>query len=151
MTGMKMVHVPYNSGPLPGLIANQIQLQMGPIPSSIQYVKNGQLLALGVSSLTPDPTLPGVPTITEFVPGYEVSEWPSLVAPAGTPNAVIERLHQEIVRVLATPDIKQKLEQMGSQAVGSTPQELGTYIKQQIATWSKIAADLKATGSLNVN
>jgi tripartite-type tricarboxylate transporter receptor subunit TctC len=144
LSGTRMTHVPYNSGPLPALVANQIQLQLGPIPSSMPFIKAGKLFALGVSSLTPDPSLPGVPTVAESVPGFEVSEWPGIVAPAGTPAAIINRMQSEVVRVLADPEVRKRLSDVGSVPVGSTPDEFGKFIRKELTTWAKVAAEVLA-------
>jgi len=88
--------------------------------------------------------LPDVPTIDEAgVPGYEVYEWQGVVVPAGTPAAVIGRLHQEIVKALASPDVKERIAGVGARAVGSTPDELAAHIKRELAIWEKV---VKAAG-----
>lgn len=140
LADIKMTHVPYTTGPLPALVANQIQLQLGPIPSSMPFIKAGKLFPLGVTSLTPDPSLPGVPTVAETVPGFEVSEWPGIVAPAGTPGAVINRIQQDVARVLADPEVRKRLAAVGSEPVGSTPEEFGRFIRKELTTWAKVAA-----------
>jgi tripartite-type tricarboxylate transporter receptor subunit TctC len=144
LSGVQMTHVPYTQGPLPALVANQIQLQLGPIPSSMPFIKAGKLFALGVSSLTPDPSLPGVAPIASTVPGFEVSEWPGLVAPSGTSPAIINRVHQEVVKVIAEPEVRKRLTDIGSVPVGSTPAEFGNFIKRELATWAKVAAVILA-------
>ena len=97
-----------------------------------------------MSTLNRDPILPGVPTIAESgVPGYEVVEWRGVVVPAGTPAPVISRLHQEIIKALALPEIKEKILGVGAQSVGSTPAELATHIKKELGTWSTV---VKAAG-----
>ncbi|OGA04788.1 MAG: hypothetical protein A3H35_09635, partial [Betaproteobacteria bacterium RIFCSPLOWO2_02_FULL_62_17] len=144
LSGVKMTHVPYTTGPLPALVANQIQLQLGPIPSSMPFIKAGKLFALGVTSLTPDPSLPGVPTVAESVPGFEVSEWPGIVAPAGTPGSIISRVQQEVVNVLAAPDVRKRLADLGSEPVGSTPEKFGKHIRKELGIWAKVAAEVLA-------
>ncbi|MFM9970911.1 MAG: tripartite tricarboxylate transporter substrate binding protein [Burkholderiales bacterium] len=144
LAGVSMTHVPYTQGPLPALVANQIQLQLGPIPSSMPFIKAGKLFALGVSSLTADPSLPGVPPVANTVPGFEASEWPGLVAPAGTPAAIISRVQQEVARVIADPEVRKRLTDIGSVPVGSTPAEFGSFIKKELATWAKVATVILA-------
>jgi len=108
------------------------------------HFKSGRLIAIGVSTLNRDPILPGVPTIAESgVPGYEVVEWHGVVVPAGTPAPVISRLHQEIIKALALPEIKEKILGVGAQSVGSTPAELAAHIKKELGTWSTV---VKAAG-----
>ena len=141
MTGAKMVHVPYKgaSAALIDLISGRISLMFATIPSSVQHFKAGRLIGLGVSTIKRDPTLPDLPTVAEAgVPGYEVYEWQGVVAPTGTPAAVISRLHQEIINTLRLPDVKERIASVGAQPVGGTPEELGVFIKKELATWSKV-------------
>jgi tripartite-type tricarboxylate transporter receptor subunit TctC len=146
MTGSDMVHVPYTGGG-PALIAvlsGQVSLTYISIPPGLAHFKSGKLLALGVTSAKRDPALPDVPTIAEAgVPGYQSLEWQGIVVPAGTSNAVINRLRQEIVKTLETPDLRERFVSVGAQAVGSTPDELAAHIKSELATWSKV---IKAAG-----
>ncbi len=140
-TGTDMVHVPYKGGgpAVISIVGGETAVLFATIPSSVQHFKSGRLAGLGVSTLKRDPTLPGIPTIAEAgVPGYEVYEWQGVMVPAGTPGAVIKRLHQEIVKTLALPDVKERIAGVGAQAVGSTPEELATFIKKELATWSKV-------------
>jgi tripartite-type tricarboxylate transporter receptor subunit TctC len=109
------------------------------LPSVIEQFKTGRLIALGVSTLKRDPTLPDVPTIDEAgVPGYEVFEWQGVVVPAGTPVAIINRLRQEIVKSLALADTKARIASVGARAVGSTPEELARHIKKELAIWERV-------------
>ena len=139
--GLKMTHVPFTSGPLPPLSRNETQLQFGPIPSSLPWAKDGRLRAIGVTSLDADPTVPDLPPVSRTLKNFEAFEWPGLVAPAGTPRAVIDRLQQEIVAVLAEPEIRRKLADLGSQPVGGKPEEFAAFIKKEIATWAEIGRD----------
>jgi tripartite-type tricarboxylate transporter receptor subunit TctC len=141
MSGAKMVHVPYKGGgpAVISILGGETAVLFATIPSSIQYFKSGRLIGLGVSTLKRDPALPEIPTVAEAgVPGYEVYEWQGVMVPAGTPNAVISRLHQEIVKTLAVPEVKERVAGVGAHAVGSTPEELATFIKKELATWSKV-------------
>ena len=150
MAGIKMTHVPYSSsGSAAGLVGGQTQLQISPIPSVLSFVKSGQLLALGVATLKPDPTLPGVPPLADSVPGYEAYEWSGVVVPAGTPDEVISRLQREIVKTLKDPDVTRRIENFGAQVVGSTQQEFAAHIKKELAKWAKVTTAIKASGSLN--
>jgi len=144
LTGIKMTHVPFTgSSPLPPLVAGQIQLQFSPIPTALPFIRSGKLVALGVTSLQRDPTLPEVPPIAETVKGFEAYEWPSLVAPAGTPREIINRLHQEVVKVLAEPDVKTRLLAAGSIPAGMPPQEFGAFIRKEMAAWEKVARGIR--------
>lgn len=141
MTGIQMVHVPYKGGGPAriAILSGETAVQFVTFPSSIQYYQSGRLVGLGVSTVNRDPALPHVPTIAEAgVPGFEVSEWQGVVVPAGTPRAVISRLHQGIVKTLALSDVKQRIADVGAHAVGSTPDEFATFIKKEMTTWSKV-------------
>lgn len=145
-TGIKMVHIPYKGGG-PSVISSvsgETAINFTSVPASVQHLRNGRLIGLGVSSLTRDPALPDVPSIAESgVPGYEFYDWQGVVAPAKTPTAAIARLHQEIVKALGDADLKKRIAGVGARTVGSTPEELGAFIKKELATWSTV---VKAAG-----
>jgi tripartite-type tricarboxylate transporter receptor subunit TctC len=146
MAGVKLVHVPYKGAgsALTSIVSGETAMMVATLASAVQHFKTGRLIPLGMSTLTRDPTLPGVPTVAEAgVPGYEVFEWHGVVVPAGTPAAVITRLHQEIVKALAVPEVRERIVGVGAQPVGSTPAELAAHIKKELATWSKV---VKAAG-----
>jgi tripartite-type tricarboxylate transporter receptor subunit TctC len=144
--GIDIVHVPYK-GEAPAytaLLANEVQLAVGPVSGLLPHIKAGRLRALGVSSSTRAPALPDVPTIAEAgVPGYEFSSWFGLFAPAGTPREVIARLNAEAVKAMAVPDVRDRLPAMGNEAVGSTPEQFNAKYKSDIAQY---AAVVKAAG-----
>ena len=145
-TGVKLVHVPFKGGgpAVISAVSGETAHLFGSVPAAVHHLKAGRLIGLGVSSATRDPALPDVPTIAEAgVPGYDFVDWNGVVAPAGTPRAVINRLQQELVKVLAVPAIRAKMADVGARAVGTTPDELGVYIQKQLATWSAV---VKATG-----
>lgn len=145
-TGVKMVHVPYKGAgsALTSLLSGETTIFAASLSSAVQHFKSGRLVAIGVSTLTRDPLLPNVPTISESgVPGYEVVEWHGVVVPAGTPGPVIGRLHQEIIKALALPEVKEKIGNVGAQIVGSTPDELAAHIKKELALWQTV---VKAAG-----
>jgi len=143
MTGVNMLHVPYRSSLVPDLLAGQVQVFIGPMPVTIAYVRAGKLRALGVTSAKPSSALPGVPTVAEFVPGYEASIWHGIGAPKGTPQPVVDRLNEDINAVLAAPDFKAKFARIGGVALGGTPAEYGTLIKDEIAKWGKVVREAK--------
>jgi tripartite-type tricarboxylate transporter receptor subunit TctC len=139
MTGIDLVHVPYK-GITPALIdtaAGQVQLTIAVIPAALPFLKSGKLKALGVTSLKRTPLVPDVPPIAESVPGYEVIGWYSLVAPVKTPAEIISRLNAEANRALKTPEVRQRISALGAEAIGSTPGELGVYMRAQIDKLSK--------------
>jgi len=146
LTGTDIVHVPYSGGgpAVLAVIGGQVPIYTGSIPSQVQHIKSGRLVALAVTSSKPDPALPGIPTVAEAgVPGYEAVEWQGVVVPSGTPGPVIDRLNRAIVESVKAPEFNERLAGVGAHAVGSTAAELGDYIKKELATWSKV---IKATG-----
>lgn len=137
-TGIKMVHIPFKGGgpSVASSIAGQTAIIFTTVPSAIQYLKSGRLVGLGVSSRARDPAIPAVPSIAEAgVPGYEFFDWQGVVAPVHTPAAVIDRLNQAFVKVLADPEITKRIAVVGARTVGSTPEELGAFIKKELANW----------------
>jgi tripartite-type tricarboxylate transporter receptor subunit TctC len=145
-TGIDIVHVPYK-GEAPAytaLLANEVQLTVGPVSGLLPHIKAGRLRALGVSSSTRAPAMPEVPTIAEAgAPGYEFSSWFGLFAPAGTPREIIARLHVEAAKAMALPEVRDRLPAMGNEAVGSTPEQFAAKYKSDIAQY---AAVVKAAG-----
>jgi tripartite-type tricarboxylate transporter receptor subunit TctC len=109
------------------------------IPSAYPHFKSGKLIPLGVTSSKRNAALPDIPSLAEAgVTGYETFEWQGLMAPAGTPRPVIDRLQHEFAKALALPDMKDKLAGIGADPVGSTPEELAAYIRREFTTWSKV-------------
>jgi tripartite-type tricarboxylate transporter receptor subunit TctC len=143
-TGISYIHVPYK-GQAPAaqdLFAGQIQVMFDAMNSALPSIKSGKVKALGVASLKRSPDLPSLPTIAEQgVPGYETNIWLALFVPAATPAAVIERLHAEVARVMALPEVRERLAVLGMQPVTSTPAELAAHLKSDIAKWSKVVRD----------
>jgi tripartite-type tricarboxylate transporter receptor subunit TctC len=141
LAGINVTHVPYKSAgaAVVSLVGGETVAMVATLPSVIEQFKTGRLIALGVSTLKRDPTLPVVPTIDEAgVPGYEVFEWQGVVVPAGTPVAIINRLRQEIVKSLALADTKARIASVGAREVGSTPEELARHIKKELAIWERV-------------
>jgi tripartite-type tricarboxylate transporter receptor subunit TctC len=143
--GLKMIHVPFTKGPLGPLAQGQIQLQFGPIPSAIGWVKDGRLRAIGVTSTEPDPTVPGVPPVAATVPGFEAYEWPGLVAPAGTPREIIDQIQREVALTVAEPEVKARFATLGSLSVGNSPEEFAAFIRKEMALWDKVARSVAAS------
>jgi tripartite-type tricarboxylate transporter receptor subunit TctC len=143
MTGTDIVHVPYKgSGPaVIDMISGQVPLMImfDNLPSSLPHIEAGKLVPLGVTSATRSQVLPDVPTIAEAgLPGYEATPWFGVLAPAGTPNEVIGKLHQEIVAVLALPTVQQRLIEQGAEAGGDTPEHFAEVIKADLAKWAAL-------------
>jgi len=146
MAGIELTHVPYKgAGPaLIDTLGGQVNLIMSSIVSGMPYAKAGRLRALAITTRTRSPALPELPTISESaLPGYDFSSWYGLMVPAGTPQPVIGRLHDETVKALKLPDLQQRLASEGCDAVGSTPEQLAAYIKSEMARWAKV---VKASG-----
>ena len=142
MAGVKIVHVAYK-GDAPAMtdaISGYVQLTMPTVIAAAPHITSGKLKALAVGTPKRVPALPGVPTVAESgVPGYESESWGGVMSRAGTPQPVIERLHGEITRILKQPDVREKLEALGGEIVGSTPSEFSAYLKAEIAKWDKVA------------
>src|SRR4051794_37849079 len=140
MTGLQMVHVPYrgNAPALTDLLAAQVQLGFESMPSSIQYIRSGALRALGVSTMTLSEALPGVPTVNEFVPGYESSAFYGIGVPSRTPAGIIETLNREINAALADPHMKARFADLGGMPLAGSPADFGTLIAAETEKWSKV-------------
>jgi tripartite-type tricarboxylate transporter receptor subunit TctC len=143
MTGVQMTHVPYKgSAPaLTDLVGGQVQLMFDNLPSSLAFIKAGKLRALAVTSTARAAALPDVPTVADFVPGFEASSWFGILAPAGTPPAIIAKINGEVTKWLATPEAKDKLTAQGANAAGGSPQDFAKHIQAETAKWAKVVKD----------
>ena len=141
---LDMVHVPYKGGG-PGMVAllgGEIDMMVAQIPSSKQLHVSGKVRALAVSGAKRSAALPDVPTMIESgLPGFEATSWYSVVAPAGTPKAIVDRLNAEIVKALNTPEMRQRLADDGAEVESSTPAELARFVHAEIAKWAKAVKD----------
>ena len=139
--GVNVVHVPYkgHTPALVDLIGGQTDMMFSNAPSALPHIKAGKLRALAVTTSKRWALLPQLPTMAESgLPGFEVSQWSGLLAPAGTSQAIIDKLNGEVVRVLKLPDVHQSLVKLGFEPVGNTPQEFAAYIRAEIAKWAKV-------------
>jgi tripartite-type tricarboxylate transporter receptor subunit TctC len=144
MTGVELVHVPYKgSAPMvTDLLGGHIQVAFDNTPNVLPQVKAGKLRALAITSATRSAMVPDVPTVSEAgVPGYEVGVWFGIVAPAGTPAAVLAKLNTELNRMLAMPDVKQKFADQGVEPVGGSPERFAEHLKAQIEKWTKVVKE----------
>lgn len=144
MAGIKMTHVPYKgSAPaIADVIAGHVQLIFDTTQSALPHVKDGRLRALGVTSAERIPLAPDVPTIAEAgLPGYEATAWNGLVAPKGTPAAIVDRMNSDIVKVLAQPDVKARFAELGAVCPPTTPASFRAYIAAQITKWGKVVTE----------
>jgi tripartite-type tricarboxylate transporter receptor subunit TctC len=140
MAGIDMVHVPYRGGgpALADLMGGQVHLFFGTTASTIELIRAGKLRALAVTTAERSQALPDVPTVAEFVPGYEASSWYGIGAPKETPAAIIERLNKEINGGLADPKIKARLDDMGGTALIGPPEAFGKLIVDETEKWAKV-------------
>jgi tripartite-type tricarboxylate transporter receptor subunit TctC len=145
MAGVDMVHVPYRgAGPaLVDLIAGQVQVTFASMPSSVGYIRTGKLRALAVTTATRSEVLPDVPTVGEFVPGYEASGWYGIGAPKGTPVEIIDMLNKEINAALGDPKMKARLADLGGTPLLGSPADFGKLIADETEKWGKV---VKFTG-----
>jgi len=144
MAGVDLVHIPYKgSGQVMGdVIGGQLALIFDQIVSSLPHVQGGKLRMLAITSAKRFPSLPDLPTIAESgVPGYESISWAGVAVPAGTPKEIIARLHTEIVKVLAAPDIRERFLRDGIETVGSTPEQFTEHIRRERIKWAKVVKD----------
>ena len=142
MAGIKTTHIPYKgSAPmLNDLLGGQINLSIAAAVSALPHIKSGRLRNLAIGDSKRSTILPDLPTIAEAgVPGYQAVIWSGMLAPAKTPRAIIDKLYKETVRVVQAPEFRERLVQLGSDAVGSTPEQWGEFIKTEIDKWGKIA------------
>jgi tripartite-type tricarboxylate transporter receptor subunit TctC len=148
MTGVDMNHVPYRGAApaLTDLLAGQVQVMFPTIPSSIEYVRAGKLRALAVTTAMRSDAFPEIPTIGDFVPGYESSAWLGLGAPKNTPAEIIDKLNREINAGLADPKIKTRLADLGGDVLALSPADFGRFIADETEKWRKVIrdADIKA-------
>jgi tripartite-type tricarboxylate transporter receptor subunit TctC len=142
--GIEMVHVPFNgiAPAVTAVVGGDVQVMFAGSTSAMPHVATGKLRALGVASPKRMVSTPALPTIDESgLPGFDVTSWYSIVAPAATPPRVVERLQQEIAKALDTPDVKAKLAALGAEPVGNTPAEFAAMIKSESAKWGKIVRE----------
>jgi tripartite-type tricarboxylate transporter receptor subunit TctC len=140
MAGVDMLHVPYR-GEIEAqadLLGDRAQVMFDPIISSIGYIRNGRLRALAVTTATRSDALPGIPTVGEFVPGYEVSGWQGVGAPAGTPPDIVSKLNEAINAGLADPLLKARLGALGSEPMAMTSAEFGKFLVDETEKWAKV-------------
>lgn len=147
LAGIDLAHIPYKgSGPaLVDVIAGQVPIQFDNLPSSIEHIKGGRLRALGVTTAKRVPQMPDVPAIAETLPGYETYSWNALFGPKGMSPEIVKKLNAAGVEALKDPAVKQKLTDATAVIVGSTPEELGEFVKKELAKWTPIVKESGAT------
>jgi len=145
LAGVQILHVPYKGSTAahPDLLGGRVSMMFDPVAAILPHIKAGRVRALGVTSKNRSAELPDAPPIADAVPGYESTSWVLIMGPAKIPAAISDRLHKETVRALAFPDVKERLARMGSDAVGSSPQEARAFIRAELEKWAKT---VKAAG-----
>jgi tripartite-type tricarboxylate transporter receptor subunit TctC len=147
--GVRLIHVPYKGGaPSVGaVIAGEVQLAIESPPPIVPQVKAGKLRALGAARANRSPLLPDVPTVSEAgLPGFEVGSWYGFHAPAGTPKAIIDKLHAAMVKAMATPELRERFANVGAETIANTPAQYGAFVASELKKWGAVvkAAGVKA-------
>jgi tripartite-type tricarboxylate transporter receptor subunit TctC len=145
MAGIDLLHVPYRgAGPmLTDLVGGQVQMAFDILPASIEHIRAGKLRALAVTTAMRSEVLPNVPTVGDFLPGYEASGWQGVVAPKNTPTEIIEKLNKELNAALADPKIKARIAELGTAVFPTSPTEFGNFIAEETEKWGKVIRALK--------
>jgi tripartite-type tricarboxylate transporter receptor subunit TctC len=147
MAGIDMVHVPYRGGgpAVTDLIAGQVQVMFATTVESVGYIRAGRLRALAVTSATRSDALPGIPTVAEFLPGYEASGWFGIGAPKATPAEIVDQLNKEVNAALDDPKMKARLADLGGTVLPGSPADFGKHIADETEKWGKVirAANIK--------
>jgi tripartite-type tricarboxylate transporter receptor subunit TctC len=148
MTGIDLVHVPYRgAGPaMVDLMGGQVQVMFNTMSASLQHVRAGKLRAIGVATKTRQQALPDVPTVAEFVPGFEASFWTGIAAPKGTPAEIVDKLNRSVNAVLKNPNVTARLAEWGATALAGSPADFGKFVADETEKWGKVirAANIKA-------
>ena len=148
MAGIDLVHVPYRgAGPaMVDLMGGQVQVMFNTMSASLQYVRAAKLRALGVATKTRQAALPDVPTVAEFVPGYEASFWTGIAAPKGTPREIVDKLNKAVNAGLDDPNVKARLTEWGATALAGSPADFARFVADETEKWGEVirAANIKA-------
>ena len=139
-TKVDMTHIPYkgNALAITDLIGGQTQVMFATMPTILPYVKSDKLRGLAVTGAGRDPSMPDLPSISETLPGFDVKNWIGLFAPAGTPPAVVKKLHDEVAKIMQQPAVQKKLEAEGAKYYAMTPEAFGVFQKKESVRWGKI-------------
>ncbi len=142
-TGIEMTHVPYKGGApmMIDLVGGQVNVMFVSAPQAIPQVKAGRIKALAIGSARRIPQLPDAPTVAETLPGFAAQSWVGMLAPAGTPKEIVARLHAEVAKALADPEVRGKLDAQGFDVVGSTPGEFLAFARAESEKWAKVIRD----------
>jgi tripartite-type tricarboxylate transporter receptor subunit TctC len=140
MTGVNMVHVPYRGGApaLTDMISGQVQVMFDNVPTSIEFIRAGKLRPLAVTTATRSEVLPDLPTVADFVPGYEASAWYGVGVPKGTSDDIVDKLNKEINAILADPKAKVRLADLGASLLAGSPADFGKLVADETEKWGKV-------------
>jgi tripartite-type tricarboxylate transporter receptor subunit TctC len=140
MTGVNMVHVPYRGGApaLTDMISGQVQVMFDNVPTSIEFIRAGKLRPLAVTTATRSEVLPDLPTVADFVPGYEASAWYGVGVPKGTSDDIVDKLNKEINAILADPKAKARLADLGASLLAGSPADFGKLVADETEKWGKV-------------
>ena len=138
MTGVEMLHMPYRGSYFSDLLGGQVQVVFTPLPAAIGYIRAGTLRALAVTTASRSDALPDIPTVGDFVSGYEASSWQGVGAPKNTPAAIIAKLNRAINAVIADPKMKARLADLGGTVLSSSPADFGKLIADETEKWAKV-------------
>jgi len=141
MSDTQIVHIPHKASgeARASVLGGQVEMMFDSLPTTVQQIKTGKMKGLAITSVKRSPLLPDLPTVAEAgVPGYEADLWLGLVAPAGTPAAIINRLHDETVKILRRPDVQTSFLQQGTEPIGSTPAQFAVMLKTDVERWGKV-------------
>jgi tripartite-type tricarboxylate transporter receptor subunit TctC len=138
MAGVNLVNVPYRSNYIPDLLSGQVQASFTPVLQVIPHIRAGKLKALAVTGAKRLDSLPGVPTVAEFVPGYDAIVWDGLGAPARTPPDIIDKINKEVNAILSEPETRARFADLGSEPMIMTPAEFGTFVAAEAQKWGKV-------------
>ncbi|MBI2962054.1 MAG: tripartite tricarboxylate transporter substrate binding protein [Betaproteobacteria bacterium] len=141
MAGVNIVHIPHKASgeARASVLGGQVEMMFDSLPTTVQQIKAGKLKGLAITSTKRSPLLPEVPTVAEAgVPGYEADLWLGLVAPAGTPAPIIGRLHAEIVKILARPEVRASFIQQGTEPIANSPEQFASVLKNEVEKWGKV-------------
>ena len=141
--GVSLIHVPYKGIPaaVTDVIGGRITMLFTTTISAAPHIKSGKLRALAITSVKRQSSMPDVPTVGETLPGYHAEAFQGMVVPAGTPQAVVDKLSAEVARVVRLPDVAQRFQLDGAQAVGSTPQAFAAFLRDEMQKWRKVISD----------
>jgi len=140
MTGVNMIHVPYRGGALAltDMIGGQVQVMFDNIPTAMEFVRSGKLRGLAVTGASRSETLPDLPTVADFLPGYEATSWYGLGAPKGTPTEIIEKLNREVNAILAEPKTKARFLELGASMLPGSASDFGKLVADETEKWGKV-------------